>query len=144
MHTQTNEEAEFDEKERERETETEKELLRADELDQFEDKLCSLPPRPKMCPGSDGTARSLPEKTRACRPHDLPLSQQTIRGLASPDDDKLPSPSTASLKLLPTPMAPELSNKSSSAPVIMKKPATLGRNLHEPEEDAKKKVIEHL
>lgn len=108
------------------------------------DKLSSLPPRPKNEPTAavDTSARSLPlphEKNRIIRPRHLPISPHPVYNLPSPNSSdsgqQLPSP--ASLKLMAAPISPELGNKSSSAPVIMKKVMQL-KDLDKPEDETKK------
>lgn len=140
VHTQTQEEGDTDRDTME--DESGDNVSKWLENDRFEEKLHGLPPRPKN-DSVETNARSLPlDKNRGPRPLDLPIGPMTIRSLPSPTEceEQPSSPSTASLKLIGTPMAPDLGNKSSSAPVIMKQTMTLKKDLVKPEEDTKKLV----
>ncbi|KAK6641791.1 hypothetical protein RUM44_013506 [Polyplax serrata] len=111
------------------------------ENDRFSDKPQGLPLRPKE--PVDTNVKSLPlDKSRGSRPQHLSIAPLTIRSLPSPTEcqNQPSSPSTASLKLVGTPMAPDLGNKSSSAPVIMKQTMALKKDLAKVEEDTKKLV----
>ncbi|XP_069677385.1 rho GTPase-activating protein 7 isoform X3 [Periplaneta americana] len=73
---------------------------------------------------------------RPARPRCLPITPHHLRSTPSPD-----SPSTASLKLTTTPLAAELGNKSSSAPLLVKQAASPGAGGGKPEDNAKKRIL---
>lgn len=128
MHTQTNDETETDREPTDEEVSDGK----APE---------GLPPRPKNDPGN-ATIHSLPLRfDRAPRPQNLLLSNTSGSPNSMLDCGKeLPSPSTVSLKLPATPLSPELGNKSSSAPVIMKQLVSLEKDPVKLDQNMKKMV----
>jgi hypothetical protein len=76
---------------------------------------------------------------RAARPRCLPIKPQQLRSSPSPSEDR-DSPSSASLKLTTAPLSAELGNKSSSAPLLIKKVVSPGVGGGKPEDNAKKRV----
>ena len=73
---------------------------------------------------------------RAARPRCLPIKPQHT----SNHCDERQSPSTVSLKLTTSPLAAELGNKSSSAPLLVKQIGCSGAAGGKPEDNAKKRV----
>jgi hypothetical protein len=76
---------------------------------------------------------------RAVRPRRLPIKPQHLTSSPSPSDDR-DSTSSASLTLSTTPLSAELGNKSSSAPLLVKKTVSPGAGGGKPEDNAKKRV----
>jgi hypothetical protein len=77
---------------------------------------------------------------RAVRPRRLPIKpQHHLRSSPSPSEDR-DSPSSASLTLTTAPLSAELGNKSSSAPLLVKKAVSPGAGGGKPEDNAKKRV----
>ena len=166
VYTQTHEEERGDgsyedileeEQQQQQQTTSSSNVMKWLENDQFDDKLIQgLPPRPKndYTITTDSNVKSLPhEKNRGSnRPQHLCISPLTVRSLPSPTEceqqkqqdqqqqQQPSSPSTASLKLVGSPMTSDLGNKSSSAPVIMRDPLPTKKDFIKMEEHSKKSV----